>query len=66
MMPWLWLIVLTGAHIWLAGTDFDLAFDRAYHVVPFLCWVPNLLVAQWYLGRSPASVPGHPAAAAGT
>ncbi len=29
--------------------DGDIAFDRAYLLVPFLSWVPNLLVAEWYL-----------------
>ncbi|WP_261569534.1 DUF2306 domain-containing protein [Frankia gtarii] len=49
----LWMLVLSAAQIG-AGTDSDVAFDRAYHVVPFLCWVPNLLVAHWLLTR-PAS-----------
>jgi hypothetical protein len=34
------------------------AFDRAYLLVPFLSWVPNLLVAEWYLAtreRHPAT-----------
>jgi uncharacterized membrane protein len=26
-------------------------FDLAYSIVPFLAWVPNLLVAEWVLGR---------------
>src|SRR5262245_21739262 len=43
----LWLIVMIAGQAALAGTPDDVAFDRAYHVVPFLCWVPNLLVAQW-------------------
>ncbi|MBL7513722.1 DUF2306 domain-containing protein [Frankia nepalensis] len=47
----LWLGVLIAAQTGLAGTDADVAFDRAYHVVPFLCWMPNLLVAQWFLAR---------------
>ncbi|MBI5231024.1 MAG: DUF2306 domain-containing protein [Coriobacteriales bacterium] len=29
------------------------AFDRVYVVMPFLCWVPNLLVAEWILRRAP-------------
>lgn len=33
------------------GGDADVAFDRAYYVVTFSCWVPNLLVAEWYLRR---------------
>ncbi len=29
------------------------AFDRVYVVMPLLCWVPNLLVAEWILRRAP-------------
>ncbi|MCK9875450.1 DUF2306 domain-containing protein [Frankia sp. AgPm24] len=47
----LWLAVLIAAQAGLAGTSDDVAFDRAYYAVPFLCWVPNLLVAQWFLAR---------------
>jgi len=47
----LWLGVLMGVQAGLFGVDGDLAFDRAYHVVPFLCWVPNLLVAEWLIER---------------
>lgn len=50
----LWLAVLIAAQAGLAGTDDGVAFDRAYYAVPFLCWVPNLLVAQWLLSRRPA------------
>ncbi len=28
---------------------YEVAWDRAYLVVPFLSWIPNLLVAEWYL-----------------
>ena len=27
-------------------------FDFSYHVTSWLCWVPNLLVAEWYVRRS--------------
>ena len=27
-------------------------FDWTYHVVSWLCWVPNLLIAEWYVRRS--------------
>ncbi|MFI6581287.1 DUF2306 domain-containing protein [Embleya sp. NPDC050493] len=37
----LWLVVLVPM------TD----FDRAYRVVPFLCWVPNLIVVELLLRR---------------
>jgi uncharacterized membrane protein len=45
----LWLGVLIGVQTGLLGVDGEVAFDRAYLVVPFLSWVPNLLVAEWYL-----------------
>lgn len=35
-----------------AGTEGDLAFDRAYYPATFLAWVPNLVVAEWYLRNS--------------
>jgi uncharacterized membrane protein len=56
----LWLAVLIAGQMGLAGVDEQLAFDRAYFLVPFLAWVPNLLVAEWYLttrSRTPAAVP---------
>lgn len=28
-----------------------LSLDMAYPVIAWLCWVPNLLAAQWYLAR---------------
>ncbi|POM27136.1 hypothetical protein BTM25_15460 [Actinomadura rubteroloni] len=46
----LWLIVLVPLQF---GVAEDTAFLRAYHVVPFLCWVPNLLVAEYFLRRRP-------------
>jgi uncharacterized membrane protein len=45
----LWLGVLIAAQIGVWGVDGDTAFERAYLLVPFLSWVPNLLVAEWYL-----------------
>lgn len=35
-------------------------FDVVYPVVAWLCWVPNLLFAQWWLARRP--LPPQPAA----
>ena len=26
-----------------------IAFDRAYPVITWSCWVPNLLLAEWFL-----------------
>lgn len=45
----LWLGVLIAGQVGLAGVDERTAFSRAYLLVPFLAWVPNLLVAEWYL-----------------
>jgi uncharacterized membrane protein len=45
----IWLGVLIAVQSGLLGVDPDVAFDRAYLLVPFLSWVPNLLVAEWYL-----------------
>jgi uncharacterized membrane protein len=45
----LWLFVLIAAQTGLAGVDGQTAFERAYLLVPFLAWVPNLLVAERYL-----------------
>ncbi|MEU4828638.1 DUF2306 domain-containing protein [Actinomadura sp. NPDC023710] len=46
-----WLIILISLQIGVAA---DTAFTRAYHVVPFLCWVPNLLIAE-RINRNEAS-----------
>ncbi|WP_439679505.1 DUF2306 domain-containing protein [Embleya sp. MST-111070] len=44
----LWLILLLS----LTGD-----FDRAYTFVPFLCWVPNLIVVEWLLrSRAPRKI----------
>jgi uncharacterized membrane protein len=54
----LWLFLLVFLQTGLAGVDADVAFDRAYLLVPFLSWVPNLLVAERYLAtRHPQSAP---------
>jgi uncharacterized membrane protein len=39
----LWLGILIPLQI---GVDPDTAFSRAYYIVPFLAWVPNLLIAE--------------------
>jgi uncharacterized membrane protein len=56
----LWLGVLIGAQVGLVGTPDDVAFDRAYLLVAFLSWVPNLLVAERLLATRPER--GDPAA----
>ena len=45
----LWLGVLIAIQVGVAGVAGQTAFDRAYVVVPFLAWIPNLLVAELYL-----------------
>jgi len=49
----LWLVLLITAQVASSGgvLDPELAFSRAYVVVPFLCWVPNLVVAEWLIRR---------------
>jgi uncharacterized membrane protein len=42
----LWLGLLIPLQIALFDLDGDAAFSRAYVLVPFLSWVPNLLVAE--------------------
>jgi uncharacterized membrane protein len=47
------LTVMVGVNlqVWLTGVDPDVAWDRTYLVTTFGCWVPNLLVAEYYLRR---------------
>lgn len=52
----LWLGVLIALQVGVAGVDGQAAFDRAYVVVPFLAWIPNLLVAERYLRTRPTTV----------
>ncbi|MEV7230065.1 DUF2306 domain-containing protein [Polymorphospora sp. NPDC051019] len=49
----LWLAVLIFVQVPFAapGTDFQALFDNAYYAVPFLCWLPNLVVAEWLVRR---------------
>ena len=52
----LWLGVLIMVQV-LAATwagsavDIDVIFPTAYAAVPFLCWIPNLIVAEWLIRR---------------
>ncbi|GAA3443380.1 DUF2306 domain-containing protein [Planomonospora venezuelensis] len=34
-----------------AGADFGALFANAYNAAPFLCWLPNLVVAEWLIRR---------------
>lgn len=47
----LWLGLLLGLQALPGGFDFDAAFANAYGVVPFLAWLPNLVVAEWLIRR---------------
>jgi uncharacterized membrane protein len=49
----LWVGVLISLQTGFGGIDEDLAFTRAYYLVPFLAWVPNLIVAERFLRRTP-------------
>ena len=44
----IYLGVMTGA--------LGMAFEDAYPVVAWLCWVPNLIVVEWFLARRMTSV----------
>ncbi|WP_407319983.1 DUF2306 domain-containing protein [Isoptericola halotolerans] len=48
-----WTGALVGAQELALGESFDAetAFVRSYAWVPFLCWVPNLVVAEWLVRR---------------
>jgi len=46
----LWIPILMMAFI-ATGSAPDAAFASAYVIVPFLAWVPNLLVAEWLVRR---------------
>ncbi|NLF05816.1 MAG: DUF2306 domain-containing protein [Actinomycetales bacterium] len=49
----LWLGVLIVVQIVASGgtLDPDAAFENAYAAVPFLCWLPNIVVAEWLVRR---------------
>ncbi|MBD8022487.1 DUF2306 domain-containing protein [Microbacterium gallinarum] len=48
----LWLPLLLLAPLLLGQPwEFDAAFANAYAAVPFLCWLPNLVVAEWLVRR---------------
>jgi uncharacterized membrane protein len=48
-----WVGVLVAAQAFAAGDafDFDAAWENAYHAVTFLCWLPNLVVAEALVRR---------------
>jgi len=46
----LWLIALATVQITF-GVDPEIAFAAAYAPVPFLCWLPNIVVAELIIRR---------------
>ncbi|WP_062076640.1 DUF2306 domain-containing protein [Demequina globuliformis] len=46
-----WLPILIVATVAAGETDPEAAFASAYLWVPFLCWVPNIAVAEWLVVR---------------
>jgi len=48
----IWLFGYISVASIVAAVDFDQAFDQIYVVLPFLSWVPNLLVAEWWVRRT--------------
>ena len=50
----LWLGILIGFQVLsnsLFGTTFDDYYENAYPVVPFMCWLPNIVVAENMIRR---------------
>ncbi|MBM7832532.1 putative membrane protein [Agromyces cerinus] len=47
----LWIGVLLGVQALPGDFEFEAAFENAYAAVPFLCWIPNLIVAEWLIRR---------------
>ena len=48
----MWIGVLVTVQALPGGEfDFEAAFANAYAVVPFLAWLPNLVVAEWLIRR---------------
>jgi uncharacterized membrane protein len=45
----LWVAVLVSAQVGLFDIAEPVAFSGAYLIVPFLAWVPNVIVAETYL-----------------
>jgi hypothetical protein len=51
------LFVLMAIQTHLVGVDPQSAFERAHLVVPFLAWIPSVLVAERYLSTRRRSTP---------
>lgn len=48
---WLFLLIMIQMVFTAGDPDFDAIFANAYAVVPFLCWIPNLVFAEWLVRR---------------
>jgi hypothetical protein len=46
----LWIPILIVAQL-PSGIDAEVAFNQAYQTVPWLSWVPNLIVAEMLIQR---------------
>jgi uncharacterized membrane protein len=48
-----WVGLLTAVQLPFVAPDADPAalFETAYVAVPFLCWLPNVIVAEWLIRR---------------
>jgi uncharacterized membrane protein len=64
----IWLLALTTAQLLFGhGVSQGQAFHTAYYAVPFLCWIPNIVVAELIIRRrnlpglrfSPSPTSGH-------
>ncbi|MEM8862570.1 MAG: DUF2306 domain-containing protein [Chloroflexota bacterium] len=47
----LWLPGLIIGQILISGTPEDEALRIAYTVIPWMCWVPNIIIAEWVIER---------------
>jgi len=48
---WLGVLIVVQLPFAEVGADFDALFTNAYQVVPFRCWLPNVVVAEWLIRR---------------
>jgi len=46
-------------HLGILTAGFGYSFDEAYPTVAWLSWVPNLVIAEWFLVRRRVRVPAH-------
>lgn len=47
----LWIGVLITVQLTTFGGDFDAAWSNVYAAVPFLCWIPNIVIAELLVRR---------------